>query len=500
MKQIASLPQITVGGVRVDEPLRLAQLQVVQRLNAPTQCRVSWRAPTLDIPAIESARLAPGAHIEVQIEQQSGPIFKGEITAVEQRYRPSGAIELQVRAYDALARLQRRQSLETYVDVSTAELARALAEVDGLGVNASGTGPVWARIVPRFKHNLALLRHYAARSGLHFVLEEGDLRLFPLGAGNQAFEESLELTLGKELIEARLEQNELRPLSDVQVSGWDLHTGEQRGGATDSSGVGQVPNKGTSRHLLGRPLENTGEAEALARAELEQSRAEGLLLWGVAEGDQALRPGRTLKLRGVASKMAEPFCLTRVSHQVNSEGGYLSEISSHPEPIEEAASLPNVVLGEVVDVDDPEKRGRVQVGLASHQDAVSTWLLVMQQGAGEGKGLVSLPEVGDQVLVILPEGDPSRGMVLGGLYGPDGPPHQPGTGEAQHFPYTLATRGGQWMQLNDSDGAIRFENAAGSYLALTPTGVVLHSAGDLTLESPGKRLQLRADRIDLDRG
>jgi uncharacterized protein involved in type VI secretion and phage assembly len=129
-------------------------------------------------------------------------------------------------------------------------------------------------------------------------------------------------------------------------------------------------------------------------------------------------------------------------------------------------------------------------------------MLVMQLGAGAGKGVVSLPEVGDQVLVALPDGDSSHGIVLGGVYGPEGPPHDARGGEAQgqHFPYTIATRGGQRVQLSDKDDSIRLENASGSFLALTPDGVVLHAAGQLTVRAPGNHLQVIGDRIDFERG
>ena len=39
---------------------------------------------------------------------------------------------------------------------------------------------------------------------------------------------------------------------------------------------------------------------------------------------------------------------------------------------------------------------------------------VVSAGAGSGKGFAILPDVGDQVLVLLIGGDPSQGVVLGG--------------------------------------------------------------------------------------
>lgn len=500
MRELQKVPRITVDGARVDEPLRLASLRVVQRLDAPSQCQVSWTATTTDIRAVEAAGLSPGTRLSVHIETQPNAIFAGEIAAVEHIHQPSGALMLRVRAYDPLVRLQRKQTLQTHVDVNTAELARILADGVGMSLDASDSGPVWPRVIPRFSHDLAMLRHYSARSGLHFMARDSEMHLFTFHSEQRS---PLELTLGENLYEARLERNEVRPLNGIQVHGWDIHTGQPRqsGASMGVAGSGTTQAGSEARSLFGSPLESDSQADALADAAWERYQCARVLLWGMAEGNTALQPGRRVQLHGVAAAMAGPHRLTVVTHTVDAEGGYLCELSTRLDPEDEVSPMPGMVLGEVCDIDDPEKRGRVQVALPTYADAVSTWMLVMQQGAGAGKGLVSLPEVGDQVIVAMPDGDPSRAIVLGGVYDADGPPHEPGAaGASQHYPYTLTTRGGQRVQLNDADGSIRLENKSGSFLSLKPDGIVLHAAGELVLESPGKRLRLSAERIDLERG
>jgi uncharacterized protein (DUF2345 family) len=49
----------------------------------------------------------------------------------------------------------------------------------------------------------------------------------------------------------------------------------------------------------------------------------------------------------------------------------------------------------------------------------------------------------------------------------------------------------------DTDG-IRLTNRAGSTVRIDETGIVVHSAGDLTLEAPGHAMRLRAATIDLE--
>lgn len=492
MKSIQTLPRLRVNGSELPEALQLTSIQLIQRLDAPGQCEITWYLATLDTDLLDSIALAPGTQIDVEIEDQPDSLFDGEITALEHHHEPSGGVSLKVRAYDRLVRLQRQQSLNTHVEVTTAELARTLAGEAGLSVNASADGPVWPRIVPRFHHDLALLRHYAARSGLHFVVHDGELELFP---AERPEADPIPLVLGETLFEARVERNAVQPIDSISVLGWDPHTGDSHQARTDHPPA-------TERTLLGATVESDGEARALASAEKQRSHAKARVFWGVAEGNAHLAPGQRIDPRGLAAEQNGPYMLTSVIHSIDSISGYLSELSTRPEtpPTDEQAEVPGLVLGEVCDVEDPDDRGRVQVTLHSYNEAVGTWMQVLQLGAGDDKGLVALPEVGDRVLVGLPDGDPSRGIVLGGLYRSDGPPRTPDAAHSSgaHRPYTLTTRGGQRIQLNDADGSLRLNNAAGSYLALTPEGITVHAAGELVIEAPGQRLRLSANAIDME--
>ncbi|MCG5501138.1 phage baseplate assembly protein V [Ectothiorhodospira lacustris] len=499
MKPAQSLPRITLEGVQLPDGFCLATLRLVQRLDAPSQCELCWSTPWPD-PDQRDQPDFPAIGRLLTVALASHPLFSGEITALEYLHEPSGGFTLRLRAYDALARLQRRQSLSTHVEVTTAELLRTLCTAADMTVEEAveEEGPLWSRIIPRFPHDLALLRHYCGRSGLHFHLREGAVCLLTPTPPTAA---DRELVLGKDLFEAAIEDNRLRQVDAVQVLGWDPHTGVARQGITPLPFRSDPdPGPALARTLPGRPLAGEAEALALARSEAVRLRHEGLTFEGVAEGDAQLRPGMWVTPRGLATGGLPPFLLTAVVHSVDTRQGYQCELSSRPQPQDPPSPMQTLVLGEVCDVADPESRGRVQVLLDSYAEAVSPWLLVTQPGAGRDKGLVALPEVGDQVVVALPEGDPARGIVLGGIYGGEGPPRGLGRtrrGRSQR-PYLLTTRGGQRIEFNDGDGSIRLQNRSGSYLHLTPEGIVLHAAGTLVLESPEEPLTLRARTIDME--
>jgi uncharacterized protein involved in type VI secretion and phage assembly len=122
----------------------------------------------------------------------------------------------------------------------------------------------------------------------------------------------------------------------------------------------------------------------------------------------------------------------------------------------------------------------------------------MSVGAGAGKGLMALPDVGDQVLVLAIDGDPGRGVVIGGLYGAGGWPDSGIESDAVRR-FTLKTPGGQRVLLNDHGELIRMENQHGSFIEFGPERVTVHAEGTgLTIEAPGQPLVIRAKSVDFE--
>jgi phage baseplate assembly protein V len=191
--------------------------------------------------------------------------------------------------------------------------------------------------------------------------------------------------------------------------------------------------------------------------------------------------------------------LTTVTHTLDNRLGFVSEISTLPPTPHPRDKGAVVAPGEVTQIDDPDSLGRVKVSLPTYGDVETGWMGVVTPGAGAGKGFVTLPDVGDDVLVLFSHGDPARGVVLGGLYGTGGPPDSGIEGGAVRR-YTLLTPGGQRVQLDDEGNKMRLENSDGSYVELAPGTVRLHAAADLEIEAPGKSVVIKGQTIDFRRG
>jgi phage baseplate assembly protein V len=221
----------------------------------------------------------------------------------------------------------------------------------------------------------------------------------------------------------------------------------------------------------------------------------------VAEGQSRLRPGARVRALGIAPMLEGVYVLTAVDHICDGVKGYVSVISTAPLPPRLNKRSATAAFGIVTHVNDPEGFGRVQVKLPTFNNVETDWMSVLLAGAGAGKGMVTLPDVGDTVLVLFPHGDPAQGIVLGGLYGAQTPANWDwGVEGAAVRRYTFLTPGGQRVRLDDAGKAIRLENSDGSYFELSPGGITIHGKTDLKIEAPGRNIMIKGERIDFERG
>ncbi len=506
MSGVQSLAEVLVeaNGLALStaELQTLEEVRVQQRLSLSTLCELTFVGAADSLLGI--ARLVPGASLRVQVQGQPEPLFVGQVTAVEQNYGPARALEIRVRGYDALHQLRKRQAVRAHVQVNARDLAQELVADLGLTVQAAEAGPLWARLIQHRQSDLELLQEVAERCGLYLALRGNVLHLLTL----QGIGEPVPLVLGETLFEARIELNADAAYRSVAATGWDPARVEPHAGQAALARVGRaiaaevapvrVGDSG-KRELVDEGTASDDHAEAIAQAELDLRTAREVTFWGVAEGNPRLRPGAPVVVTGVADALAGRYVLATVTHILDAQQGFVSEISSVPPAPRSRPRSTVATPGVVTRIDDPARLGRVCVSLPTYGNVETDWMGVLSAGAGKGKGFITQPDIGDHVLVLLVHEDPGQGIVLGGLYGAQEPPDVGIEGGAVQR-YTLLTPGGQRVQLDDGQRTIRLENSDGSYCELSPHKVRVHAATDLEIEAPGQRVVIRGKNIDFERG
>jgi phage baseplate assembly protein gpV/phage protein D len=495
----------------------LAEVRVHQSLSLPTVCELTFHEPGSGL--LDDASSLPGTSLQIRVSGFHEILFNGEITAVNYEYGPSRERRIRVRGYDILHQLRKRQPVGAHVQVSVEELAQTLVADLGLRVEAVDPGPRRHNVIQHNQSDFELMAETAEKCGLYFTLRSGVLHLITLeGIGG-----AVVLKLGSSLLEARIEVNTDSICRSVETTGWDSSRVKSLRGRAERARVGRqtaiqlAPDRvgGSGRRIIvDAAVRDDRQAEGIAQAELDRRAASEVMLWGIAEGDTRLRPGTPVEISGVAQSLSGRYVLTTVRHVIDHSRGYICEIETFPPRPGSKSGGAGFTLGIVSQIDDPDKIGRVCVVLPNYGGIETGWLSVLVPGAGPDKGLIALPDVNDQVLVLLLSADPDQAIVLGGLYGANGPPDS-GVEEGMVHRYTLMTPGAQRIRLDDKAGSVMFENSSGDFIVLTPEEVRLgdsrgslielapgrcriHSAVDLEIGAPGKTVTIRGNAIDFE--
>lgn len=482
--------QLEIDGVAISPAVAetFVAMAIRQVVLAPAHCELVFRDPSAEL--VQQLGTIPGRRVHAGIAD-AGTLFDGTIAAIELVHTAAQQRELRVRAYDALHQLRFHQPVRVVADTTFGELARRLAASCGLAIAIDDDGPAWERVMQWRETDFELLLTAAVRAGRWFGVRDGTLEVFPIAG----LASTIELVMGDSLLEARFERATVERPTRYRTLGWDPATGRISDEAWGAGALeGADPADRTAANLTTADQPALQAPTAAARAE-----AAAAVFWGIAEGDTGLRPGIRVEIRGPAAPFSTTYALTEVVHTVDASRGYLTEMSSRLPPVRVRENGAAVAQARVVSVDDPERIGRVQASLPTFPSLETGWMRVVLPAAGPGKGFVALPDVGDDVLVLLPDGDPALAVVLGGVYG-EHRPADTGVADGAVRRHTWRSSEGHTVQLDDALRRITVETATGSSLILGPTSASLIATTDLDIAAPGHKITITAAAVDFRKG
>ncbi len=161
-----------------------------------------------------------------------------------------------------------------------------------------------------------------------------------------------------------------------------------------------------------------------------------------------------------------------------------------------------VVIGVVTNNKDDDGLNRVKVAFPwLSDDEESHWARVACFMAGEKRGALFLPEVGDEVLVAFEHGDINRPYVIGALWnGVDKPPLT--NADGKNNVRLIQSRSGHTIMLDDTDGSERIEikDKTGKNAIAWDTAsntITISTDKDISLKAPKGAIALEAQEISL---
>ncbi len=204
------------------------------------------------------------------------------------------------------------------------------------------------------------------------------------------------------------------------------------------------------------------------------------------------------------------FLITGIEHHISENGKYYNTFEAIPAG-QEVIPVKNIVMplaepqiATVKDNKDPDNMGRVRVQMLWQKDNEMTdWLRVMTPDAGGGKdgaknrGLVVVPEPGDQVLICFRYNDPDRPFIMGSMFhGKTG-----GGGGSGNNTKSLNSKSGHTLSLDDGKGITIVDKTGGNKIEIDGTNMVtVTSSLKIILNNGTSSLTMDADKITLTNG
>ncbi len=272
-----------------------------------------------------------GSRIELFLgESADNPIFRGEITAIEERYG-DGAPQIVILAEDALHRLARQRHNRVFEQMSLDEVIRQIANEASLqtNVNVSTTTGTWLQVN---ESNFAFLVRQLIHYDVGLRIEDNQLRV----RDDEPDPQPVTLDPGSNAINIRLIADLNHLPRQVSVKGYNLdHDSTADGTATSISPppggragtalLGELGWEGES--TLPHPFVRTQqEAETLANRQF-RLRANRFIHGEIICRDTiGLRSGREIQLNDVSPRLAGRYRVMECWHQFDNSNGLRTRI------------------------------------------------------------------------------------------------------------------------------------------------------------------------------
>lgn len=444
--EIELVSDITIGGKKISYVMGF---QLTQAFNTHHHFELRFNHDLLGVPGLinlDDRRELLGKTLAATFGRASGTSqkFVGVVTQVslEQSHGYHGVVV--ARGYSPTILLERGADQASYYNKGLAEVAkivsRDIAANDlRMVINPARQKPV-KQLLQYAESDFAFLNRLSAEYREWFYFD-GECLQF--GKGDK--QEEVKLVYGRDLqyldygIKAEPLQSKQFAYDVEQDTLLQANASGEVTGMPDLVHAAHVAKTIYSKRYHGaatRSVENSGELSQFVESQ-DKARVSGLLkvigrsdqpavgIGKVVDISMSIRQGATFMTQSIGK-----FLVISVIHEINTEGRYQNHFEAIPATVEQLPlhtykePHPEMLLAEVFDHADPLQIGRIRVKFKwpAQQNDPTDWLRVMSPDAGssgklpKNRGIVFIPEKGDQVLVGFEDGNLNKPVVMGSVF------------------------------------------------------------------------------------
>jgi phage protein D len=432
---------VLVNGAAIDDALaqQVREIKIQSYLRLPDMCTITVgyqsAEPGQDQP-IDSNPFDIGTTLEVKLgaadDLTTKSLFKGQIVSVELNFGPGG-VELVCRSFDRSHVLIRSRKAQTFQNMTSSDIVSKIVKDAGFTADCDHSGDPHDFMQQDNETDWDFIWRLAERVGFEFVVEDTTAHFRKPAADNP-----VQLEWPTTLHTFRPRVTATQQAKQVTLAAQDPKT--KQAISVTASSANQIAKIGVDRntianafsdadvHIATEPVKSQSEGNAVAQALLDKLANGYIAAEGVSQGNPDIKAGVAVQVTGIGNKYGGTYRVAAATHVLRGGGTYETRFANSAAHTllgsvggDRGSSAPEfgaqLVLGIVTNNTDPDGMGRVRVKYpALGDDVEGAWARIASVSAGNARGLMMLPQVGEEVLVGFEHDDTTRPYVLGSLF------------------------------------------------------------------------------------
>lgn len=521
---------LLIEGEAVPSSVEIYSIDIWQELNRIPRAKIALLDGNVSRQTFsisEEDWFIPGKKIEIQLGygSQEISVFTGIVTGQSIKIRPGSNSILMVDCADAAVKLTSAPKSRYFYDMAESDVFETIIKsYSGLEAEAEPTQFTHKEILQFQSTDWDFILTRADINGMICLADGGNLSIKSPDFNQEPI---ARISYGSNLLEFDAEMDGTSQVGSVKGNSWDFSKGEiSEADAAPASPV--TPGNLSSGDISGA-LENSewvlragGKIPAevlqkwtnakLMKHELSKVRGRAKI-----RGIGNLRPGSIITLEGVGDRFNGNAFVSGIKHtyyrgewMMDLQFGISPEWFSRKHKISDDAaaglipSVSGLQIGLVTQIqDDPEGDDRILVRLPMiDTQEQGVWARFAVMGAGNERGVIIRPEIGDEVVVGFIHGDPNQPIILGSVNSvvnpapipPSDDNHDKGwvtRGEIKFIvndddPSVLIEMpSGKKISVNDCDGELSLSDENGNHVLMNSSGITIESSGDISINASG---------------
>ncbi len=440
--------EITVDGTKLPDAMLVLSTEGVKEVNKIPYAKVvifDGDSGEQTFPQSEEKMFEPGGEIEIKVAHDPtdtmSSIYKGLIIEHGIKLNQDGSSCLILTCRDeALALTVGRRNMIFY-DQTDSDIISAIISDSGIKGSATvdSTTGTHKKLIQYYCTNWDFIQARADANSLVTIINDGEINIKKPTVSEKT---DISITYGVDLMEMDLKIDSSHQYEEVQANFWD-HTTQAienvEGAKPTTNSQGDIDSAKLADVLKPKELL---QSSAPITKDFIQSWADSIYQRGHLSrirgrvkfvGSEKIEVGKVVELVGFGSRFNGDAYIGKVRHTIK-DAQWLTEVElgipeqTHLEkypsatPLGAGGALPAInglQHGVVIQVNgdpDGEYRVLINIPIIDNLEGEGVWARVSQLYATEDCGMISFPEVGDEVILGCFDNDPTYPVILGSLY------------------------------------------------------------------------------------